>query len=72
MSKVKEYKENSFAIDLIKDAYKTENPIIIADKIKETLDLDINISEIIKYLNNDITQTNLPWSMNSNEIFIND
>lgn len=44
------YSDFSFAIDLIIDVYKINNPIIISEKIKEDLDMEISIHQISDYL----------------------
>lgn len=62
------YDENIFAIDLIMDAYKTTDPFVISQKIKEDLKLDVKISQIISHTNEEPLQKNI-WSINSNEIF---
>lgn len=46
----KQYSEFSFAVDLIMDIYKTSNPIIIAEKALEDLEIDLNIHQISDYL----------------------
>lgn len=46
-----EFTEKTFAIDLISDFHKTSDPNIIKYKVKEDLDIDLTISEIIDYLN---------------------
>lgn len=46
----KPYSDFSFAIDLIIDVYKINNPIIISEKIKEDLDMEISIHQISDYL----------------------
>lgn len=71
---LKRYDEKVFAIDMIKDAYKTNDPVEIVDKAKLFLDIDLSINEIIDYLNecdNNISNTHF-WSLNSKEIFYND
>jgi hypothetical protein len=44
------YSDFSFAIDLIMETYKESNPVIISEKIKEDLDMEINIHQICDYL----------------------
>ena len=46
----KPYSEFSFAIDLIINEYKLSNPILIAEKVKEDLDIDLSIHQISDYL----------------------
>lgn len=46
----KQYSEFSFAIDLIVNEFKLTNPILIAEKIKEELDIDLSIHQIADYL----------------------
>lgn len=46
----KKYSELSIAVDLISDVFKTSNPIIIAEKIEEELDLEFTIHQISDYL----------------------
>lgn len=46
----KQYSEFSFTVDLIMDIYKTSNPIIIAEKALEDLEIDLNIHQISDYL----------------------
>jgi hypothetical protein len=40
----------ALAIDLVQHEYKTNNPIIIAEKIHEDLNMDFSIHEIADYL----------------------
>lgn len=47
---VKQYSELSVAIDLIQNEYKTSNPIIIAEKLKEIFDMSYTIHQIADYL----------------------
>lgn len=46
----KRYSELSFSIDLIIEEYNTTNPIIIAEKAKLDLGLDLSIHAISDYL----------------------
>lgn len=46
----KPYSEFSFAIDLIINEYDLTNPILIAEKVKEELDIDLSIHQIADYL----------------------
>lgn len=46
----KTYSEFSFAIDLIMHEYNITNPILIAEKVKEDLDIDLSIHGISDYL----------------------
>ena len=48
--KIKKYSELSFSIDLIIEEYNTTNPIIIAEKAKLDLDIDLSIHAISDYL----------------------
>ena len=50
MSK-KLYSELSFAIDLVSYEYQTSNPIIIAEKIEEDLNIEYTIHQIADYMN---------------------
>lgn len=50
MSNNKPYSKVSFAIDLIMDFYETTNPIIIAEKAKEDLDVSLTIHQVEDYL----------------------
>ncbi len=45
----KRYSEIAFAIDMIAEAYKTSNPIIIAEKCKEDLNISITIHHVMDY-----------------------
>ena len=45
-----EYSELSIAIDLVSYAYQTSNPIIIAEKMKEDLDMSYTIHQIADHL----------------------
>ena len=44
------YSSLAVAVDLICNEYKTNNPIIIAEKIQQDLDMDISIHAISDYL----------------------
>lgn len=48
--KVKKYSELSFSIDLIIEEYNTTNPIVIAEKAKLDLNIDLSIHAISDYL----------------------
>lgn len=47
---IKEYSEKAVAIDLVMDMYKTSNPIIIAEKLEEDLNIEMSIHQISDYL----------------------
>jgi len=49
MSK-KQYSELAIGIDLISDAYDTNNPVIIAEKLKEDLELSATIHQVSDYM----------------------
>lgn len=61
MSKILEY---IFAIDLVMEEYQITNPILIAEKIQEDLDMEVSIFQIADYL--EINQEN--WVTESNKI----
>jgi hypothetical protein len=61
MSKILEY---IFAIDLVMEEYQITNPILIAEKIQEDLDIEVSIFQIADYL--EINQEN--WIKESNKI----
>lgn len=44
------YSHFAFAIDLVVNEYKLSNPILIAEKIKEDLDMEVSIHQISDYL----------------------
>lgn len=46
---IKAYSEIAFGIDLIAEVYNTFNPIIIAEKLKEDLDISVTIHQVIDY-----------------------
>lgn len=46
----KQYSDFSFAIDLVRDVYKTDNAIEIADRIEEDLGMEVSILQIDDYL----------------------
>lgn len=46
---IKPYSEIAIAIDLVAEVYKTFNPIIIAEKCKEDLDISLTIYQVIDY-----------------------
>ena len=48
--KIKKYSELSFSIDLIIEEYNTTNPIVIAEKAKLDLNIDLSIHAISDYL----------------------
>jgi hypothetical protein len=45
------YSEDTFAIDLVRDAYKIKHPVKIAEKVKEVLDIHVSVSQVMDYLN---------------------
>ena len=47
---IKPYSQLAIAVDLVSYEYKTSNPIIIAEKIQQDLDMDISIHAISDYL----------------------
>ena len=61
MNKILEY---IFAIDLVMAEYQITNPILIAEKIQEDLDMEVSIFQIADYL--EINQEN--WVTESNKI----
>jgi hypothetical protein len=61
MNKILEY---IFAIDLVMEEYKITNPILIAEKIQEDLDMEVSIFQIMDYL--EINQEN--WKVESQKI----
>ena len=50
MTRTKPYSEFAFAVDLVMEQYKISNPILISEKIKEDLNLEISIHQISDYL----------------------
>jgi len=58
------YPEYIFAIDLIMEEHKITNPILIAEKIQEDLDMEVSIFQIMDYL--EINQES--WEIESNKI----
>jgi hypothetical protein len=40
----------ALAIDLVSHEYKTNNPLIIYEKVKKDLDVDITLTQITDYL----------------------
>lgn len=46
---IKLYSEIALAIDLVSEVYNTYNPIIIAEKCKEDLDISLTIHQIMDY-----------------------
>ena len=61
MSKILEY---IFAIDLVMEEFKLTNPILIAEKIQEELEMEVSIFQIMDYL--EINQEN--WETESQKI----
>ena len=61
MSKILEY---IFAIDLVMEEHKITNPILIAEKIQEDLDIEVSIFQVMDYL--EINQEN--WEIESQKI----
>lgn len=61
MSKILEY---IFAIDLVMEEHKITNPILIAEKIQQDLDMEVSIFQIVDYL--EINNEN--WELESNKI----
>jgi hypothetical protein len=61
MSKILEY---IFAIDLVMEEHKITNPILIAEKIAEDLDMEVSIFQIVDYL--EINQES--WEIESQKI----
>ena len=61
MSKILEY---IFAIDLVMEEHKITNPILIAEKIQEDLDMEVSIFQVMDYL--EINQEN--WEVESQKI----
>lgn len=61
MSKILEY---TFAIDLVMEEHKITNPILIAEKIQEDLEMEVSIHQIADYL--EINQEN--WKVESQKI----
>ena len=61
MSKILEY---IFAIDLVMEEHKITNPILIAEKIQQDLDMEVSIFQIVDYL--EINQEN--WEIESQKI----
>lgn len=49
----KPYSDFSYAVDLIREVYKTNNPIEIADRIEQDLGMEISILRIDDYLHQD-------------------
>jgi hypothetical protein len=56
--------EYIFAIDLVMEQHQITNPILIAEKIQEDLEMDVTIHQIMDYL--EINQEN--WETESNKI----
>ena len=61
MSKILEY---IFAIDLVMEEHKITNPILIAEKIQEDLDMEVSIHQVMDYL--EINQES--WETESQKI----
>ena len=64
MTNIKKYSSLALAIDLVSNEYKTRNPIIIAEKIQQDLNMEFSIHEIADYL--EINQEN--WVTESQKI----
>ena len=58
------YPEYIFAIDLVIEEHKITNPILIAEKIQEDLDMEVSIFQIVDYL--EISQES--WEIESQKI----
>jgi hypothetical protein len=58
------YPEYIFAIDLVMEEHNVTNPILIAEKIQEDLEMEVSIHVINDYL--EINQEN--WELESNKI----
>lgn len=58
------YPEYIFAIDLVMEEHKITNPILIAEKIQEDLEMEVSIHVINDYL--EINNEN--WELESNKI----
>jgi len=58
------YPEYIFAIDLVMEEHKITNPILIAEKIQEDLEMEVSIHVINDYL--EINQED--WEIESNKI----
>ena len=56
--------EYIFAIDLVMEEHKITNPILIAEKIQEDLEMDVTIHQVMDYL--EINKEN--WEVESNKI----
>lgn len=56
--------EYLFAIDIIIEEFKLTNPILIAEKIQEDLDMEVSIFQVMDYL--EINQEN--WEVESQKI----
>lgn len=46
----KHYSELSFAVDLIQEEFKLNNPIEIVDKVEEELGIELSIHAVSDYL----------------------
>jgi hypothetical protein len=46
----KPYSQLALAIDLVSNEYKTNNPLIIYEKVKQDLGIDITLTQINDYL----------------------
>lgn len=46
---IKQFSELAFAVDLVSEVYNTYNPIIIAEKCEDDLDVHLTIDQIIDY-----------------------
>lgn len=56
--------EYIFAIDIVIEEFKLTNPILIAEKIQEELEMEVSIFQIMDYL--EINQEN--WETESQKI----
>jgi len=66
---MRQYSEKTFIIDLVSEEYKTIDPNIIQDKIKEIFDKNYTISEIKDYLNYEEDYEKESWRIKMSEIF---
>ena len=64
---LKTYNEVEFDIDIISNQYNTKDPFIIQQKAKEDLGSNLEILDIIGYLN--INNKNNKYSVKMKEIF---
>ena len=56
--------EYIFAIDLVMEQHQITNPILIAEKIQEDLEMDVTIHQVMDYL--EINQES--WEIESQKI----